>query len=201
MEDLFPQKQDLDYTQLQTTPEGSYSITRRRDAERILRVFRIVLKELHSKTITDATACIGGDTLNFASVFKSVWSIELNKDNFNALENNVHTYGFDNVHIMHGDSTKVFDWFTDVLYIDPPWGGPDYRDQKNLDLQLSGIRLDQWIESILLKKNRPSYIFIKLPSNYNFKRFNFISNVDDIKAYRIRSYVLIAITVHKLIQS
>jgi predicted RNA methylase len=197
MEDLFPQKEDLDYTQLQTTKEGSYSITRRRDADRILHVFRIVMKHLNMKTITDATGCIGGDTLNFALHFKQVYSIEQNHDNFLALQNNVKVYGFQNVQLFHGDSTKVFQWHSDVLYVDPPWGGPEYREHKKLDIVFSDIRLDQWVESILLQKLRPSYIFLKLPYNYNFIRFNFLSNVEFIKAYQIRSYVLIAITVHK----
>jgi len=84
-----------------------------------------------------------------------------------------------------------------VLYIDPPWGGPEYRNAKLIDITISSKRLDKWIEEILLRKNRPSYIFMKLPYNYNFNRFNFLSNVDFVKAYRIRSYVLIAITIHK----
>jgi predicted RNA methylase len=196
MEDLFPFREGLDYRRLKLTEEGSYSITRRRDADRILGVLRLVLKDTESKSITDATGCIGGDTVNFALNFKEVHSIELKADNFEALNNNIEAYGFKNVLTYLGDSTSLFDWYSDVLYIDPPWGGRDYMEHKMLDLYLSSHRLDQWVEGILLKRNRPHYIFLKLPRNYNFGRLNFLSNTEFIKAYQIRSYVLVSIVVH-----
>jgi predicted RNA methylase len=197
MEDLFPHKEGVEYSALKTTEEGEYSITRRRDAIQILNIFRTILKDLSSKTITDATGCIGGDTINFALHFQKVHSIELKKANYDVLKHNVATYGLTNVELYNADSTGFFNWYTDVLYIDPPWGGPEYRNTKLIDITMSSKRLDKWIEEILLRKNRPAYIFMKLPYNYNFNRFNFLSNVDFVKAYRIRSYVLIAITVHK----
>ena len=197
MEDLFPRKDGADLTRLKITTEGSYSITRRRDADRIIHILQAVLKHISEMTITDSTACIGGDTLNFGLHFKHVHSIELKNENFEALTNNVEVYGLNNVTLHHGDCLKIFNWNTDVLYIDPPWGGKDYRQHKNLDLFLSNVRLDTWLEEVLVRKNRPSYIILKLPFNYNFTRFNFLSNVDYIRPYQIRSYVLVIITSHR----
>jgi 16S rRNA G966 N2-methylase RsmD len=197
MEDLFPQKEGIDYSKLKITEEGSYSITRRRDAERIMNILNSTFKNIKELTITDVTACIGGDTLNFALRFKHVHSIELNAENFEALTNNVQVYGCNNVTLHHADSVKLFNWNTHVLYLDPPWGGKDYKQHKDLDLYMSDKRLDEWLEEILFRKNRPQYIVLKLPSNYNFKRFNFLVNIDNIKPYQIRSYVLVIIAVHK----
>jgi len=197
MEDLFPSKEGLDYSKLRLTEEGTYSITRWRDAARIMVVLRNTFKDIKRMTITDTTACIGGDTLNFAMNFAHVHSIEIKEDNFEALVNNVDAYQLHNVTLYHGDSTELFNWNTNVLYIDPPWGGKDYKKHKNLDLILSSKRLDVWLEEILSRKNRPEYIILKLPSNYNFTRLNFLINVDNIRPYRIRSYVLVIITVHK----
>jgi hypothetical protein len=196
MEDLFPRKEGLDYSRLLTTEEGSYSITRRRDAERILFIFKNLFRGMDTMTITDCTGCIGGDTLNFALHFGHVHSIELNSGNFRALTNTVGVYGLNNVTLYHADSVKIFNWNTNVLYIDPPWGGKDYKKNKNLDLYLSNKRLDCWLDEILSRKNRPQFIILKLPANYNFKRFNFLINVDTIRPYQIRSYVLVIITVH-----
>jgi len=196
MEDLFPPKEGLDYTNLKTTAEGSYSITRRRDAERIMNVLRNTIKNMNELTITDATACIGGDTINFAFYFGHVHSIEINKENFEVLENNVGAYKFNNITLHHADAVKLFQWNTHVLYIDPPWGGKDYKQHVDLDLFLSDKRLDCWLEEILSRKNRPGHIILKLPSNYNFKRFNFLINVNKIRPYQIRSYVLVIIEVH-----
>jgi hypothetical protein len=197
MEDLFPRKEGVDYLKLQTTEEGSYSITRRRDAERILYILRHVFPNSKQLTITDATACIGGDTLNFAKYFSHVHSIELKENNFKALTNNVEVYGFQNITLHHADSTVFFNWNTHILYIDPPWGGKDYRKHDKLDLFLSDKRIDVWLEEILMKRNRPWYIILKLPVNYNFTRLNFLPNVDSIKPYQIRSYILVIITVHR----
>jgi hypothetical protein len=198
MEDLFPRKEGVDYSRLQTTAEGSYSITRRRDAERIINILKHVFPNMNTLTITDATACIGGDTLNFANHFAHVHSIELKDDNFKALTNNVGVYDYQNVTLHHSDSTVLFNWNTHVLYIDPPWGGKDYKKHTTLDLFLSDKRLDVWLEEILLRRNRPNHIVIKLPVNYNFNRLNFLTNVDAIKPFQIRSYILVLITVHKV---
>jgi predicted RNA methylase len=197
MEDLFPKKDGVNYSLLKTTIEGSYSITRRRDAERIMIVLTNIFKEPKNMTITDATACIGGDTLNFALKFGHVHSIEISQENFEVLENNIGVYSLNNVTLHNGDSTKLFNWNTNVLYIDPPWGGKDYKKHKELDLYLSEKRLDCWLEEILSRKNRPCYIVLKLPSNYNFNRLNFLLNIECIRPYQIRSYVVVVITVHK----
>jgi predicted RNA methylase len=197
MEDLFPRKEGVDLTRLRTTEEGSYSITRRRDAERIMNVFRSLFPDMKRMTITDGTACIGGDTLNFALAFGHVHSIEVNPENFKALTNNVDVYGFTNVTMYPADTIHTFTWNTNILYLDPPWGGKDYRKHAELDLFLSGVRLDVWIEQVIIRRNRPEYVVLKLPVNYNFKRLNFLPNVDAIRPYRIRSYVLVVITIHK----
>ena len=196
MDEVFPLRQCIDYTKLKLTNEGEYSVTRRRDADRILSILKGILKDTKTKTITDATGCVGGDTIHFGINFLKVDSIEINEANFEALKNNISVYGLQNVTLHLGDSTKIFNWKTDILYIDPPWGGPNYKDAKNLDLFMSTKRIDEWLEEIMLRKNRPNYIVLKLPYNYNFARLNFLSNVDFIKPYRIRSYLLVVVTTH-----
>lgn len=196
MDEVFPLRQDIDYKKLKLTEEGEYSVTRRRDADRILTIIKTVLKDTKTHSITDATGCVGGDTIHFGLNFQKVDSIEINPTNFEALTNNVSVYGLKNVTLHLGDATSLFNWKTDILYIDPPWGGPAYKDAKNLDLFMGTKRIDGWLEEILLRKNRPHYIILKLPHNYNFTRLNFLSNVDFIKPYRVRSYVLVIITIH-----
>lgn len=197
MEELFLQRDDVDQSKLKLTEEGSYSITRKKDAERIIALMKHVIGDLKTKTITDTTGCVGGDTIHFADNYKFVDSIELNNENYEALQNNVGLYKFSNLALHKGDATILFNWKSDVLYIDPPWGGRQYKEGKDLDLIISDKRLDEWLEQILLRKNRPNYVFLKLPYNYNFNRLNFLSNVEYIKPYRIRRYLLISIIVHK----
>jgi hypothetical protein len=196
MEELFPQRENVEYNNLQTTQEGLYSITKRRDSERIISIIKHNVKDTQTKNITDATGCIGGDTIQFALAFENVHSIELNVENFRVLTENTKVFGLTNILLHNGDCTTLFNWKTDVLYVDPPWGGPEYKCKINLDLTLGTKRIDVWLEEILIRKNRPSYIFLKLPHNYNFKRLNYLVNVDIIKPFRVRNYVLVCITVH-----
>jgi len=194
MEDLFPKK-DIDYSQLHLTDEGRYSITRRRDGEHIVAIMSSVIGDLNDKSITDCTACVGGDTINFAFNFKDVHSIEYSKQNFEALKHNVNVYNLRNVTLYFGDCMKVYNWASDVLYIDPPWGGPDYRDKKEVDLFLGNVRLDDWLEDILSGPYRPSFVFLKVPANYNTVPLQFLPNVKSVRSFRVRTFFLVSVSV------
>jgi hypothetical protein len=195
MEDIFP-KRDIEYSNLQVTDEGRYSVTRRRDGEHILSIMHSTVGNLKDKSITDATACVGGDTINFALNFREVHSIEYSKDNFDALKNNVQVYDLKNVTLYFGDCMKVYNWASDVLYIDPPWGGPNYRNLDSVELFLGSTRLDVWLEDILDGPYRPSFVFLKVPANYNTSRLQFLSNVKSVRNFRIRSFLLVCVSVY-----
>lgn len=185
----FPYKKSVNYDELIVTDEGEYSMTKRKDGELLLSHMKTLVKSMKTKTITDLTGNVGSDTILFALHFKHVKSIELNHENFEALQNNVSAFKLKNVTLYEGDSLQIYDWSTDVLYIDAPWGGPDYKLKKNIDLYLGHKRLDVFVKEVMMRDNKPSYIFLKLPRNYNFERFD----VPFIK-FRIRGYYLIGIT-------
>jgi predicted RNA methylase len=188
---MFPEKDGVDYSKLQMTSEGEYSITKRPDGKKILQKILSVVGS-KNKHVTDLTGNVGGDTIMFALNFKTVDSIEYNNDNFQALKNNVEVFDLHNVKLHFGDSTEIYNWYTDILYIDPPWGGPDYKEKENLDLYLGSVRVDLFISSVLEKTWKPQYIFLKLPSNYNFSRFSLFNNVHK---FAIRNFILFGITV------
>lgn len=188
---MFAEKDGVDYAKLIKTPEGEYSMTRRPDGKRILQKMELVLGTICDKYITDLTGNVGGDTILFALNFRQVRSVEIKEDNFLALKNNVEQYGLSNVILHHGDSTKLYNWYTDVLYIDPPWGGPEYKEKENLDLFLGDTRIDIFIKDILEKEWRPRHMFLKLPRNYNFARLEGLN----IKKFQIRGFYLIYVAV------
>jgi hypothetical protein len=185
MEELFPKKSGVDYTKLKMTPEGEYSITKRKDGDVLLKHMKSVLKTTRDKTITDLTGNVGGDTILFGIHFKKVDSIEINPENFEALKNNVDVFGLKNVTLHLGDSTKVYNWKSDVLYIDAPWGGPDYKQHKELDLYLGEKRVDEFIKEVLQRENRPDYVFMKVPRNYKFDRF------ETYQKFKIRGFYVL----------
>jgi hypothetical protein len=195
MEDLFPRKTGVDYTKLKITPEGEYSITKRLDGELLIRHMKTLVKHMKHKTITDLTGNVGGDTILFGLHFKKVHSIEINPENYDALKNNVEQFGLTNVDLHLGDSTKVYNWKTDVLYIDAPWGGPDYKEKKELDLFLGDVRIDTFLQDVLKRDTRPEVVFLKLPRNYVFSRLEELPNVESIKKFRIRGYFVVGLLI------
>jgi len=193
-EELFAKKQNVDYSKLKITAEGEYSITKRKDGKILLNIMKSILKNTKDKIITDLTGNVGGDTILFGLNFKKVHSIEINNENYQALENNINVFKLKNVNLYFGDSTKLYDWYTDILYLDAPWGGKDYRKHKLLDLYLGSIRIDEFLEEVVKRNISPKYIFLKVPYNYNFDRLNKLGKV---KKYKIRNYYIISILVKK----
>lgn len=195
---MFPEKSGIDYSRLKMTSEGEYSITKKHDSLKIVECMRKLAGSLKNKSIVDLTGNVGGDTIRFGMNFKFVDSYELNPENFEALKNNVEVYNLDKkVKLFLGDSTKLFTGKkVDIMYMDPPWGGPDYKDKENLDLFLGDERVDVYLKSILEKEWRPRFIFMKLPSNYNFESFVNLPNIDKIiHKYKIRGFYLVGIKV------
>lgn len=190
---LFPKKKGVDYDKLQMTEEGEYSITKRRDGEKLIQFMKEKVKNLKAKTITDMTGNVGGDTILFGLNFKHVDSYELKKKNFDVLKNNVEVFGLKNVDLHEGDSVKaVPDITSDVVYIDAPWGGPEYKERKELDLFLGKKRIDELIP-ILLEDSK--YVFLKVPGNYNFRR---LKDTDfEFEKLKIRGFYVVCLFADK----
>jgi len=195
---VFPKKEGVDYSLLRMTPEGEYSITKRDDGQKLLQKMKSLLKTTRRKTITDLTGNVGGDTILFGLNFGKVHSIEMNKENFDVLRHNVGVYDLPNVELHHGDSTKLFNWYTDVLYIDPPWGGPGYKDSKELDLFLGDVRVDLFLEKVLQRETSPKWVFMKLPRNYNFARLKDLLEkelIHKLHKFTIRGFSIVGMEV------
>jgi hypothetical protein len=109
--------------------------------------------------------------------FKHVDSYEINDDNFAALQNNVGLYELNNVTLHHGDSTKLFNKDVDVVYLDAPWGGPDYKEKTKLDLYLGSERVDEFVSKL------NADVFMKVPNNYNFDRVS--GKIIDIGKFKL----------------
>jgi 16S rRNA G966 N2-methylase RsmD len=169
---IFPYKNNIDYSQLQLTDEGEYSITKKHDGDQIYSIMQKELPSLSELTITDGTGNVGGDTILFGLHFKKVISFEINKENFKVLNNNIKVYGLTNVKTYNKDTTIYYNKYTDVLYLDPPWGGVNYKESDNIDLYLGKYRIDEYVDYIIQQSWKPKYIFLKLPKNSNFSRFD-----------------------------
>lgn len=184
---LFPYTEN--YNKLQYDEEGIWSITLPNDADKISKIIR---KELHKNSIiVDATCGLGGNIISLSKYFKKVIGIEINKDRFNMLLNNIYLYKINNVFLINRDCINIINnlnFIYNGLFIDPPWGGPNYKLKKKLRLQLSLYNI---IDIIRVVKNiNPIVkIFIKLPYNYDLTEFYNMN----YRIYKINNFILLVI--------
>ena len=91
---FFPELDDnklIEYLKIDDV--GEYSISTPDDAKKITKIIIQQLvdmgKDLDNIIITDATAGVGGNTISFSKNFKQINAIEIDKDRFNYLIDNI----------------------------------------------------------------------------------------------------------------
>jgi predicted RNA methylase len=175
----FPKVTGVDRTKLVFTPEAEYSITRSRHGEEMLKHMRDkgVISSEEETSLIDATSNVGSDVIRMAPSFKHVYAVEWDPDNFAALEKNIRLYHLAGrkVSAIRANSVNAVPTILHhkgrmVVYMDPPWGGPGYKDQKELDLVMGEVRVDVFVQDLLRAPNKPAWILLKLPNNYAFRR-------------------------------
>lgn len=128
-------------------------------------------KRMKKLVITEMTAGVGGNVLNFARYFKYVNAIEIDTLRYNYLNKNIKIYGFDNVNCYNDDSLNLLikkdDISQDIIFFDPPWGGKYYKQYTNLRLTFGEETIEN-VCKILLQEPHNKMIVMKLPNNYDF---------------------------------
>ena len=149
--------------QLKLDDEAFYSVTDQYTADRISRDLLRILPNL--QVITDATACIGGNTYSFSKYFPKVNAIEVDPLRYQYLQHNMKVLETLNVELHLSDLLIACHRLSqDLIFIDPPWGGPDYKSKEAVDLFISDVELSEVCEHI---KDTTKYIALKVPTNFN----------------------------------
>jgi 16S rRNA G966 N2-methylase RsmD len=158
---------------LKITDKGKYSISKPCDAEWITNIIcnfsiNILKKHPNTQIITDGTAGIGGNVIDFSKHFLQVNAVEINKVHYEVLKNNVEAIDLKNVKTYNDNFLNFVDLFkyqNSIFFIDPPWGGKSYKNFKYFNLKLGKIMIYDVI-NILFKKGY-KYVFLKAPINLN----------------------------------
>jgi len=175
--------------------EAAYSVTDQYTADRMTRdIMRFV--DVNA-VVCDATACIGGNTHSFARAFRQVVAIEQNPTRFEYLKHNMSVLQIKNVQCICGDALEEVPWHLagtgksarrpySVIFIDPPWGGPDYKEHERLSLSLG----DQSLAEVC-KRWAPLTSYIALKTPINFDEYAFRRDTADVldlvlKNHRLR---------------
>lgn len=177
-------------SKLRITDVGLYSITKREEAYFIT---NLITKFFINKkiSITDSTACIGGNTISFAmsqNIIK-VNSVEKSQLHSDILKNNLQVYCLDNkVDVINDNYLNVCHKLDqDVIYHDFPWGGSSYKEKTNMHLYLSddnGEKQDL-INIVNSLKDKCRLQVIKVPINFSFNDFFINIDYNKIRIHKI----------------
>jgi 16S rRNA G966 N2-methylase RsmD len=165
--------------------------------------------------IVDYTSGVGGNVLSFSKYFKNVYAVEICSKRAEFLQNNINIYGFKNIDVINkcaiefnlNDLIKIN---PTVVFMDPPWGGSNYKSNENLLLKLGSMEIEELIINITEQfsdyytklfefnpKERTNnynnkFIILKLPKNYDVEYlYNYLKDNNNIKNYTISSYLYI----------
>ncbi|MES1915816.1 MAG: hypothetical protein MHM6MM_007713 [Cercozoa sp. M6MM] len=166
---------------LQIDEEALYSVSKYEFAlqqAKVLRRFVQIAKDSDVRSsVTDGSACVGGDTLALAAVFRNVTAVELNEARFEMLRSNVRV-ALDECDARHvtclcGDFNELVSTRDELdtlcLYLDAPWGGVDYRSKDRMVLRLGELHLGDCV--MRAKEARPGLqaVGLKLPNNVDLE--------------------------------
>jgi len=202
LDKLFPKINGVSINNLKIDVESISYITTPHESKKITDIITKHIsnfKNPKNSVIVDATGGVGGDTIMFATQFGSVISIEIEIDRYNLLKHNVDEYKFNNVIVINGDSLIIIPKLPhiDVIYIDPPWGGKDYKMKENLRLLLGTTELETFILNSFNPEIMicvPKLMTLKMPKNYDLKYlYKKISHIFDIYLYQLKKINILVV--------
>uniref|UniRef100_H3AHM5 Trimethylguanosine synthase n=1 Tax=Latimeria chalumnae TaxID=7897 RepID=H3AHM5_LATCH len=114
--------------------EGWFSVTPEKiaqhTADRVQQCF-------HCDLIVDAFCGVGGNSIQFALAGKRVIAVDIDPVKIELAQNNAEVYGVaDQIEFICGDfMVLASDLKADVVFLSPPWGGPDYVNAEIFDIR------------------------------------------------------------------
>ena len=172
-----------------------YSITPAQYAKQITDKLEILSHKIFNKsikqlTITEMTACIGGNVISFAKRFGKVNAIELCESRYNYLNHNLKVFGVNkNVRSICGDSlVEVANIKQDIVFFDIPWGGRSYKFKEKINLYISKIPS---YYACNLVKDYCKMVVMKIPNNFNLIKFQNNVNMNIYEVIDLEKFKLI----------
>lgn len=170
------------YHNLRSDKEGLYSLSHKDEAD----MLSDIIKEKYGDIkILDATASVGGNSISFGLNFSHVISIEKNKERYKYLIENLNQSNLKNTVINDTFFNHLNDDY-ELIFIDPPWGGPNYKYQKSLSLSVDNKKIIDLVVELL---NKNKIIVLKLPFNYDMNEFSKLN----YQIHKIKNYLIIII--------
>ena len=195
MEKYFTKVAGVEMDKLHLSDVGRYSVSKPNDAAEINKIIMEYFKNPDKIVITDATANNGGNTIRFALDFKHVNSVEIDPEQYDILHHNIDIYHLQNVTLYNQNYLDMIQLLRqDVVFIDAPWGGPEYKKKPKVDLYLGRRNIISVIEE-LIRYELCKLCVLKVPMNYNYSTLFSKLRSSKITIYTVSNYVIICILV------
>ncbi|XP_070798381.1 trimethylguanosine synthase [Pituophis catenifer annectens] len=119
---------------IQLDREGWFSVTPEKIAQHIADRVRL---SFDSDIVVDAFCGVGGNAIQFALAAKRVIAVDIDPVKIQLAHNNAMVYGVaDQIEFICGDFMKLASSLkADVVFLSPPWGGPEYAAAEIFDIQ------------------------------------------------------------------
>ena len=187
---------------LKISEEGKYSLSHWKDADKvsILIEYHISKYNLKDIDIIDGTAGVGGNTITFSKNFNNVYATDISKLHIKLLIHNLNIYNIHNIKIMNSDicDLNIIN-HGHVLFLDPPWGGPDYKKYNSLTLYLGKYKLEEIVQkwvNMVSKKDKLKLILCKVPNNINHTPWIYLQKCN-VVWYSLPKYKIIVIEINQ----
>jgi len=114
---------------IQMDKEGWYSVTPEQIAGHIA-------ERCSCGIIIDPFCGVGGNSIQFAMWCERVIAIDIDPEKIRMAKHNASIYGVeDRIEFIIGNSMKILPLLrADVIFLSPPWGGPNYQNVDSFDL-------------------------------------------------------------------
>lgn len=197
----FPDYDPAIVGQMKYDETALFSITKQKIADKMTNILKGLKGITPNSRVLDATSCVGGNTISFSNVFRNVSAIELDETRHSYLKHNLELFGHRNVQTMNTNSIDYLKNLEnglqyEIIFFDPPWGGPEYKNKKNIMLYLQDEESNDisMIDLLNIVKGKTSYLILKVPLNFDFITFS-----DTVKAsgdsYRVYNFDKMAMIV------
>ncbi|CAM9827099.1 unnamed protein product, partial [Pylaiella littoralis] len=202
---LFPNMSPKRRNRLRFDEESLWSITDQNTADEMSNVALLLPGVTSTTAIVDGTACVGGNAISFVSAFDEVWAVEISPDRFELLKGNVKksiarsAHKAKTVRFFNANFLDVLETERDaigekrpVVFIDPPWGGEEYKKKGLIDLYLSGTPLVEVCGRAA--KAGARHVLLKAPTNFNLRGFRkAIGPAGRVSLHDMRKMLLVAV--------
>lgn len=198
--DFFPTTDHAVLNNIQLTEESLYSSTTLAHANYIRDIIKMYYPtdEHNDLVITDATSCVGGTIMACIEPFGTINAVELNPLHAKIMKNNlcaVFPVKCMDVNIVNANFLSVWNTFkpkSNVVILDPPWGGCDYFKEENLKLYLNdknGVPVEL-VDIINMLTGETDMVMVRIPFNYDMSRLSLIEfkhsmNFKFLKKYQV----------------